>query len=63
MAGFRLSDAGNRAVLVNCKSIGNKYGYYADSTTQGMKLIDCSVKNCQIQKSGNVTTANTEIVE
>lgn len=60
--GFRISDAGNSAVLVNCKSIGNIYGYYADTKTHGMKLIDCGGKDNQHDKFGNITIENTTII-
>ncbi len=61
--GFRVSDSGNSAVLVNCRSIGNKYGYYADSTTHGMRLTDCFTKDNQFPKFGNITVENTTLLD
>ena len=62
-AGFCISGAGNRAVLVNCKSIGNNYGYYADPASYDMMLIDCGAKDNTHIKQGNITVQNTNIVE
>lgn len=62
-AGFLISNSGNSAVLVNCKSIGNRYAYYAGTSTNGMTLIDCGAKDNVYEKFGNVTAKNTNIVE
>lgn len=62
-SGFIISNAGNSAVLVNCKSIGNKYGYYANLATNGMVLIDCGSKDNTFHKFGKITNKNTTIVE
>lgn len=62
--GFGVSANGNSAMCVDCKSIGNKYGYSADANTI-MTLIDCgaasntvSVKNGE----GTFVIKNTTLV-
>jgi hypothetical protein len=52
--GFRVNGAGNKAILVNCKSIGNPIGYMADTGTI-MEIIDCGTldNNIDKQASGN----------
>lgn len=62
-SGFIISNTGNSAVLVNCKSIGNRFGYYANLATNGMLLIDCGSVDDINQKFGNITIKNTVSVE
>lgn len=48
-SGFRCDGAGNKLILINCKSIGNKFGYCIVGNTSG-DLYDCSA-------SGNTSAA------
>ena len=61
--GFGVNGAGNRAMLVNCKSIGNKNGYEADAGTT-MRIIDCgAINNTNITSGeGTFEKINTMIV-
>lgn len=63
-AGYRIDGLNNRATLINCRSIGNKDGYYVASNAY-MKLIDCTSKNNVNIKNGapgHITIENTELV-
>ena len=59
--GFRVDGQYSRAVLVNCKSIGNGIGYKAGSQSS-MVLIDCGAKDNNTVSSGTMTRKNTTIV-
>ena len=64
-SGFKISGNNNRAILVNCKSIGQDYGYYIAETDSYITLIDCGALNCGHATGGhndNVTKKNTTIV-
>jgi hypothetical protein len=63
--GFRVNGAGNKAILVNCKSIGNPIGYMADTGTI-MEIIDCGTLDNNIDKqasgTGEFVFKNTNIL-
>ena len=63
--GFRIDSNTNTAILINCKSINNAYGYYASSGK--MILLDCRAKNntsgAKYQSSNNIQIINTDAVE
>ena len=61
--GFGVSQNGNRAKLINCKSIGNKIGYYCGSDTI-LELIDCGASDNTTVKDirGTLYIKNTELV-
>lgn len=61
-AGYK-TDGGNKVECINCKSIGNTYGFYTPSATGDIRLIDCGTLNNGTVKYGNVTSQNTTIVE
>ena len=52
--GFLSKDEGSNMLLVNCKSIGDEYGYKAEAGTT-MRLIDCSASGNTTVKSGDGT--------
>ena len=60
-AGFKVTQNGNKVALVNCKSIGNVYGYLTDNDSF-MELIDCSANGNTTLKNGNITILNTTLV-
>lgn len=63
--GFAVNHAGNKIILINCKSIGNIIGYYAFADTR-MELTDCRSLNDSTVKyasdSATVNIRNTNIV-
>lgn len=62
--GFKVDGDNNKAILINCKSIGNNYGY-GTGATASMQLIDCTALNNVngIKEAGsNITIMNTELV-
>lgn len=59
--GFLVDGQYSRAVLINCKSIGNGIGYKAGSQSS-MVLIDCGAKDNTTVSSGTMTKKNTTIV-
>lgn len=62
-AGFIVNGTGNTMMLVGCKSINNKYGYYVGSDTASATLIDCTgLDNDVIKFGNNVTIKNTAVV-
>lgn len=64
-SGFKINGDNNRAILVNCKSIGQDYGYYITNVTTFAKLIDCGVLDCGHITGGrnnNFTKTVTTIV-
>lgn len=61
MTGFKVDGAGNSAILVECKSIGNNYGF-ATGTGSHITLIDCGALNNTYVTTGNITTKNTNLV-
>ena len=62
-AGYLLDSTGNRAVLINCKSIDNAIGYYPSSGTL-MTMIDCGSYGDAVVKTGGGTKEiiNTTLV-
>ena len=64
-SGFIVEGRGNKALLVNCISIGNNIGYNIDgSTTYGMTLINCQSLNDNTIKSSDerIKVTNTNLV-
>lgn len=61
-AGFRVRDA-NRAICINCTSIGNPVGYRTTDNDSTLTLYDCRSSNDTVVKSGNIVVHNTAIVE
>ena len=59
--GFVVTGSGNRVLTINCKSIGNLYGFMTSSNAY-MELIDCGSKDNQTNSSGNITINNTNLV-
>ena len=60
--GFRVTAAGNSAILIGCKSIGHDIGYACGTDTQ-MRLVDCGSLNDATVKSGsNIVIENTTLV-
>lgn len=59
--GFLVDGQYSRAVLINCKSIGNGIGYKAGSQSS-MVLIDCGAIDNTTVSSGTMTKKNTTIV-
>ena len=60
-AGFAVAQAGNRAILINCKSIGNSIGYYCLTDTS-MRILDCCTKDNTSHVytgAGTITIENT----
>lgn len=53
-AGFDLRGNNNRAILVNCTSIGNPKGFNIESASSLMTLINSSSLNCSSDKAGQV---------
>ena len=53
-SGYQIDSNGNRMILVNCKSIGNHYGYYGASGTL-MTIIDCGSSGDTTIKTGSGT--------
>ena len=53
--GFYTNGAGNKLILIDCKSIGNRIGYFADTNTS-IELIDSrALNNTQYDVYGNGT--------
>ena len=61
-AGFAVTANGNRAILIDCRSIGNDVGYLCDSVSI-MKTIDCRAADNTTVKTGTITIQNTNILE
>lgn len=60
--GFRVTTAGNAAILIGCKSIGHDVGYASGTDTQ-MRLVDCGSLNDTTVKSGSgIVVENTTLV-
>ncbi len=61
--GFAVQSDGNSAKLINCKSIGNKIGYYCGTNTS-MELIDCGTLDNEIDKvvDGMLYVNNTNLI-
>ena len=60
--GFRLTGAGNSAMLIGCKSIGHSVGYSSEDGTK-MRLVDCGSLNDATVKSGSgIVIENTTLV-
>lgn len=60
--GFRVTTAGNSAILIGCKSIGHDVGYACGTDTQ-MRLVDCGSLNDATVKSGSgLVVENTTLV-
>ena len=60
-AGYLSAGNGNRVTLVNCKSLNNRYGYYAASGTS-MRMIDCTSYDTQF-KVGSGTFSITSVID
>ena len=60
-AGYLSAGNGNRVTLVNCKSLNNRYGYYASSGTS-MRMIDCTSYDTQF-KVGSGTFSITSVID
>lgn len=52
-AGFRVDGAYNSMTLVDCRSIGNIYGYVIGNGLSTGKLVDCKAVDNQIVKQGS----------
>ena len=64
-AGYKINSAGNKGILINCKAIGEDYGYYVSDNDGALTLIDCGSLNCTNVKggnTGNITVENTTLV-
>ena len=64
-SGYKINGDNNLAILVNCKSIGQDYGYYITNVTTFAKLIDCGALDCGHVTGGrndNFTKTATTIV-
>lgn len=61
--GYVIISSGNTGILLNCKSIGNRYGYNVASGSY-LTLIDCGSYNDQTVKTGGgtFTIKNTTLV-
>ena len=59
-SGFRVDGTGNSAILFNCQSFNNYYGYQASSSSHGILLSNCRTADCEVTKSGNISVRHTE---
>ena len=59
-SGFRVDGTGNSAILFNCQSFNNYYGYQASSSSHGILLSNCRTAGCRVTKSGNISVRHTE---
>jgi hypothetical protein len=63
-AGFAITGSGNRAYLVDCKTLHNKCGFYAESGTT-IVLTNCYAHGNETLKTGTGTieVKNAELIE
>ncbi len=65
-AGYKINASKIRAILIDCKAIGEENGYYVSSDSSDMQLYDCTVLDClrvKGGKTGRITVHNTEKVQ
>ena len=61
--GFAVDGANNKMICVDCKSIGNHFGFASTNATSRAELIDCGSKNDTTAKYGNnFTIKNTNVI-
>lgn len=65
-AGFRVSDADNRMILVNCKSINDHYAFRVGANSY-MEVIDCgcvgAYRDTDVSETGTLVKVKTSILE
>lgn len=64
--GFKITATGNKGIMIGCKAIGERSGYYVSDAGSSMVLTDCGAANCTNAKGGQtavISVVNTSVVE